>query len=224
VNTQPAFGFKELLTHMVGDMAKAVSERPDETRQQHYARTQAAIHMIMSFLPRDVIEAMLAGRCVMLHEMIIDSVRDTLRGEVDTMRRATRSGIVAMDKAFGANLLRLEQYRARNAESAADAEPGDARAETEIGDRVRRHQFGTVSAEAQLAAGSTDPGHAAPEASPPPHIPGGDRPREASSATVAQMPGLNRQARRAISRQFRKGIDPGSPQIANASFGSATRP
>src|ERR1700722_11312813 len=120
MDTQPAFGFKELLAHVVGDMAKAVSERQGETRQQHHARSQAAVHMIMGFLPRDVIEAILAGRCVMFHEMMVDSVGDTMRGEVDTTRRAARGNIVAMDRAFGANLTRLERYRARPAEGSRD--------------------------------------------------------------------------------------------------------
>ena|ERR1700722_11439039 len=120
MDTQPAFGFKELLTHVVGDMAKAVSERPGETRREHHARSEAAAHMIMGFLPRDVIEAILAGRCVMFHEMMTDSVRETLRGEVDTGQRAARGSIVAMDKAFGANLTRLERYRSRPAEGSRD--------------------------------------------------------------------------------------------------------
>src|SRR5450755_1789227 len=100
MDSQPAFGFQELFTHIVGDMAKAVSERNGETKQQQFARSSAAVYTIMGLLPRDAIEAMLAGHCVMFHELITDSVHDTLRGELDTHRRATRSTIVAMDKAF----------------------------------------------------------------------------------------------------------------------------
>jgi hypothetical protein len=120
MDTQPAFGFRQLFSHVVGDMAKAVSERNGETKQQQLLRTQAAAYTIMGFLPRDVIEAMLAGHCVMLHELMTDSVRDTLRGEVGTMRRATRSGIVAMDKAFGGNLTRLERYQTRPSDGSRD--------------------------------------------------------------------------------------------------------
>ena len=58
-----------------------------ETKDQQAARAVAATHMILGFFPRDVIEAMLAGRCVMFHELIVDSLRDTLRGEVDTSLR-----------------------------------------------------------------------------------------------------------------------------------------
>ena len=146
MDTQPAFGFQELLTHVVGDMARAVSERPGETRREHHARSQAAVHMIMGFLPRDVIEAILAGRCVMFHEMMTDSVRDTMRGEVDSTRRATRGTIAAMDKAFGANLTRLERYRARPAEGSRDmpeVRPVEMAAQMEPEDRTPRPETAT---------------------------------------------------------------------------------
>ena len=120
MDTSAAFGFRELFNHVIGDMAKAVSERNGETKQQQSARAQAVVRMIMGFLPRDVIEAMLAGHCVMFHEVMTDSVRDTLRGELDTMRRATRATIVAMNKAFGNNLARLERYQNRPSEGQRD--------------------------------------------------------------------------------------------------------
>jgi hypothetical protein len=121
MRTQPEFGFKEHFSHIVGDMAKAVSERAGETKQQQLIRTQAAVLTIMSMLPRDAIEVMLAGHCLMFHELLTDSIHNTLRGEVDTTRRATRSGIVAMSRAFGSNLQRLERYQGRPAEGRRDA-------------------------------------------------------------------------------------------------------
>ena len=121
MDTTAAFGFGELFNSLIGDMAKAVCERVGETKQQQVIRSQTAVHAIMGFLPRDAIEAMLAGHCLMFHEMMTDSVRDTLRGEIDTARRATRATIVAMDKAFGNNLTRLERYRSRPAERRSDA-------------------------------------------------------------------------------------------------------
>ncbi len=136
---QPAFGFNELFTHVIGDIAKAICERNGETHEQQVARSQATVHTIMGFLPRDVIEAMLAGHCVMFHELMLDSVRDTLRGEMDTLRRATRANIVAMDKAFGNNLARLERYQQRPSEGRRDTPerlPDTARTETGIAERA----------------------------------------------------------------------------------------
>ena len=115
MDTQPAFGLRELLTHVVGDIAKALCQREGETQQQRYDRTQAVAHTVMAFTPRDAIEAMLAGHCVMFHEMIVDSVQSTMGGEEMAKRRTTRGNIVAMDKAFGNNLDRLERYQSRQA-------------------------------------------------------------------------------------------------------------
>jgi hypothetical protein len=230
VDTQPPFGPNDVLTHIITDMAQAVSWRRDEPESRRLVRAQAAARTIVAFQPRDAIEAMLAGHCVMFHELIVDSVQTTLRGELDSTRRATRSGIVAMDKAFGANLLRLEQYRTRQATA---AEPADIRTETEVADRVHRHQFGTasatarpdpVAAEANASSSSliapvseptspSDVPHAAPRLAP---LMDGDRPRDVHLATLEQMPGLNRQARRAIIRQARKRLDPGASTLATA--------
>jgi len=125
MDTQQAYGFQQVLTHMVGDIAQAVSERNGETPRQRNARSEAAVFMILGFLPRDVIEALIAGHCVMLHELVVDSVRHTLTGEMETTRRATRGGIVAMDKAFGTNLTRLEHYQERPSVGCQDAAPAD---------------------------------------------------------------------------------------------------
>jgi hypothetical protein len=135
MDPQPAFGFKELLTHIVSDMARAVCERMGETQQHQFTRTQATAHMIMGFLPRDAIEAILAGHCVMFHEMMTDSIHDTLRGEMDSYRRATRANIVALDKCFGNNLERLERYQARPAQGRRDepdALPVDTLGDVEV--------------------------------------------------------------------------------------------
>jgi hypothetical protein len=109
----PEFGFNELFASVIGDIAKAVSERSGETAQQQFYRSQAAVHMIMGFLPRDVVEVLLAGHCVMLHATMLASVHDTLLGEADAMRRSTRSALIAMNKEFNGNLHHLERYQAR---------------------------------------------------------------------------------------------------------------
>jgi hypothetical protein len=113
MDTHAVFGFSEMLTFIIGDMAKAVSERPGETKQQQFVRSQGVVAMILDLHPRDAAEAMLAGQCVMFNAVIADSARDTLRGEVDAMRRATRSQLVAMNNSFCGNLDRLERYHGR---------------------------------------------------------------------------------------------------------------
>ncbi len=136
------FTLRDLLTHIVGDIAKAVSARPGETPQDRVRRIQAASHMVMSFQPRDAVEAMIACHCVIFHELIVDTVQHTLSGEDGAASRLTRSSILAMDKAFGNNLTRLQRYRARQTEASDAAQLGQQFGETDIADRVRRHQGG----------------------------------------------------------------------------------
>lgn len=116
MDTQPDFGFKELLSHIIGGVAKAVSERNGETRAQHFVRSLAATRMILEFSPRDSIEAILASHCAMFHEVLIDSVRETLRAETDTSRLDAFDNIVSINNAFTANLDRLERYWSRRPE------------------------------------------------------------------------------------------------------------
>jgi hypothetical protein len=205
---------EQLLSHVIGDMARAISERPGESQQQQFARAQAAVQSILAFQPADAIEAMIAGHCVMFHALIVDTVQTTLRGEPDTTRRARRNSIVAMDKAFGDNLIRLRRQRARQPESAVEAAPTDALAETEIADRITRHQSRPSEGRAPAASGQTP---STPEAaraifdrspdSPVPDFPRADsldQPDEPYPTAAAPIAGPNRQARREIIRRSRK--------------------
>ena len=126
MDTKPTFGPDNLLVHVVGDVANAVSGRAGESPSQRAARSRTAAATIMDFRPRDAVEAMIAGHCVIFHELIVDAVQVALRGEDASGRRVTHAGIVAMDRAFGANLTRLEHYRTRHEENPAETEPRDA--------------------------------------------------------------------------------------------------
>src|SRR3954447_1435924 len=113
--------FKALFSHIIADMARALCERPNETKEQRFVRVQAVTQMILGLLPRDVVEAMLAGQTVMFHELMTDSIHDTLQGQIDTMRRATRANIVALNRAFHMNLEKLAHYQLRPSQGTRDA-------------------------------------------------------------------------------------------------------
>jgi hypothetical protein len=121
-------------------MANAISERQGQSQPLQAARTQAATYSILAFTPLDAVEAMIAGHCVMFHEAIVDTLRIAMRGEEGAKRRGSLGIILAMDKAFGNNLTRLERYRKRR----DDSQPAVIDlAETDIADRVRRHESQT---------------------------------------------------------------------------------
>src|SRR3954447_23204742 len=111
MQNQRQLSVPELFNHVVGDAARSVSQRAGETKEQEAVRAQVAVHAIMGFRPSDMTEAMLAGQCVMFHELMLDAIRDLFRGEIDTHRHATRNGIVALDRAFGNNLARLQRWQ-----------------------------------------------------------------------------------------------------------------
>lgn len=115
MHAQQEFGTKDVFSHVIGDMAKAISERRGEGKQEQFVRAGVAAAMIVDLEPQTIIEVMLSGHCVMFHEVMTDSIRDTLRGELDAHRHGTRSNIVAMNKAFHINLDRLDRSQNRQA-------------------------------------------------------------------------------------------------------------
>ena len=152
MDTEPEFTLRDLLTHICGGVAKAVATRPGESEKHQYIRVQAAGLMVLAFSPRDSIEAMLAGRCVMLHEMIVDGVGKIMCPDEAARRPPTSAAIVSMDRAFGANLTRLERYQTRRAQSPEKPYQLETLAETNIADRVRRHQAKAPSGSSPEAA------------------------------------------------------------------------
>jgi hypothetical protein len=129
MDQQPAFTFQDVFTHVIGDMAKAISERSDEAQDQQFVRSGTAVHMILGFLPRDVPEVMLAGHCVMLHEIMTANVHSTLCSDAEPRRRGADGGVVGLNKAFNETLDRLERYQQRPAEGSrdvADQQPASA--------------------------------------------------------------------------------------------------
>jgi hypothetical protein len=119
MDNQP-LSFKDHFTQVIGDMASAVCQRPGETHEKQVIRSKIAIQTVLDLRPRDSIEALLAGHCMMYHELIVDSVRHTLRGEVDTISDDTRD-IAALDRIFGENLAVLERYLTRPSEGVREA-------------------------------------------------------------------------------------------------------
>jgi hypothetical protein len=237
MQTQPTAAPTSLLTQIVAGVAQALSARAGESvcesTGEHAGRTRIAAATIMDFAPRDTVEAMLAGHCVMFHHLIVEDVEVMRRGE---QGRVTRAGIVAMDRAFGANLTRLARYRtdrAKGAQKEAAQKEGDQTleglAETTIADRASRHQNGAPVAArtdadavwAQEGVGDTNasPATTAGEADPARSIPSAetDQPSEAWLASAAtQLAGLNRQARREFGRQARKRMSLGAARTGHS--------
>jgi hypothetical protein len=98
----------ELRTHIAGGIARAIAERLGETFEERFERFQMAIQMIMALSSTDPIETMLAGHCVMSHEMMVATVAEI---GTDAPLAPLIDQIVALDLRFHDNLLRLRQRR-----------------------------------------------------------------------------------------------------------------
>ena len=99
--------------------------------------------------------------------------------------------MVAMDRAFGANLTRLERYRARQADITEEAQKPVILTEADIADRVARHgpDMDPAAPSGAEVAAATD--------APPPGPAAADQGPEALVASAAsRLAGLNRKARR----------------------------
>jgi hypothetical protein len=64
------FSVKDVVTHVIDDIAKAISEHQGEGKQNQSVRAGVATTMIQDFHPSDVVQVMLAGQCVMFHAVI----------------------------------------------------------------------------------------------------------------------------------------------------------
>jgi hypothetical protein len=107
----------DVIARIVADAAEAVSCRPGDSEQMQNDRVQTATTAIMTFQPRDAVEAMIVSRCVMFHEVLVDSLARLGRGD----KTVSRSNIIATDKAIGNNLQQLERYR--SAQTIPEPEP-----------------------------------------------------------------------------------------------------
>src|SRR5258708_3797037 len=115
----PEFGFQQLLTELLRGLADAVADRPGETEAQRFARHQTVIFSVMAFLPRDAMETILAGQCVLLDHLLRDATSDLLRSEAAPGKLRVRSQITALGRLFLKHLEQLRLLQARQAQQSA---------------------------------------------------------------------------------------------------------
>jgi hypothetical protein len=106
-----AFSSNEFLTSMSRDMAKVISECNGMSKRRQFTWSQVVAATALGFTPRDLVEARLAGRYVMFHELVTDNIGEVPRDEVDTVRHGARRKLVALNKSFTDSLGRLERYQ-----------------------------------------------------------------------------------------------------------------
>ena len=182
-------GSHPVLTELLRGIAETVAVRPGDTEARRAARHQAAAASVLAFLPRDPVEAMLAGQCVVFDHLVHDTARDMLRGLEGTARPRGRAQLIAMGGVFLRYMAELHRFQARPVETlaaqsqrdrspeAASSAPSPARAETP-GETPARTSPAPVAASPAKA-----PASASPSSTP---IPRG-APSDASSPARSSM-------------------------------------
>jgi hypothetical protein len=113
------FGFEQLITELLRGLADAIADRPGETEAQRYARHQTAIFSAMAFLPRDAMETMLAGQCVMFDHLTRDAARDLLRNEAEPVKRRIRTQVTGLGRLFLKLMAELRRLQSRSGQQTA---------------------------------------------------------------------------------------------------------
>ena len=120
-----------LISACLDDMVQALSDRgePSEARRADNAR--AAMTVILSFLPGDVLQMMLAGQAAMFNALIADAGRDVLRGMADTLKLRAQTNVTGMGRVLSKHLDtlirlqgRLPSVRAKGKAAAAAKDTG----------------------------------------------------------------------------------------------------
>jgi hypothetical protein len=103
------FDVATIATPALAGIVRALSDRDDQTEAERLVKASSAVDVIMSFLPRDVIELTLAGQAVLFNELLADGAHDALRGMAGATKQRCHSTLVSMGRLVQGHLDRLEK-------------------------------------------------------------------------------------------------------------------
>ncbi len=121
-----------LISACLDDMVQALSDRgePSEARRADNAR--AAMTVILSFLPGDVLQMMLAGQAAMFNALIADAGRDVLRGMADTLKLRAQANVTGMGRVLSKHLDTLIRLQGRLPSVRAKGKAAAAAKDTDV--------------------------------------------------------------------------------------------
>jgi hypothetical protein len=122
----PAFGYQQLVTELIRGVVDTVADKPELSPERRAAAQQTVVCTVMSYNPRDAVETMLAGQCVVYDAMLRDGARDMLRGQSELMKIKARPGILSAGKMFLATMEMAVRMQGRGADQLAFARPVEA--------------------------------------------------------------------------------------------------
>ena len=119
MTTDTGITFQAAMGEICKGVLETVAERPGESDAKQSIRRQTAVYAVMSFMPRDPLEAMLAGQCVIFDHLLRDGARESLRGQPEQIRLRATPQIHASGKMFLAHLTAFKDMRGRQEETLA---------------------------------------------------------------------------------------------------------
>lgn len=146
-----AFGYEQIFTELLRGVVDAVSDKAGLSPERKAVAQNTAVCSVMAFNPRDPVETMLAGQCVVYDHLLRDGAKEMLRGQAEQLMIKARPGVLAAGKMFlGAlgMLLRMQRRpeaqlafaRPLPAEAEAPKQPEPAPVDAAEGPRVTAHE------------------------------------------------------------------------------------
>jgi hypothetical protein len=117
------FGYEQIVKELIRGVIDTVGTRPGLTPERRDAAQQTIVCSVMAYNPRDPIETMMAGQCVVYDHMLRDGAHDMLRGQAEELKIKARPGILATGKMFLSTLQMLCRMQGRPEQQLAFARP-----------------------------------------------------------------------------------------------------
>jgi hypothetical protein len=111
----PAFGFEQAATELIRGVVETVADLPGLTQERRFLKQQTTIFSVLGFLPRDPLEIMLAGQCIIYDAMLRDGARDLLHDQPEEIKLRTGPGNLASGRMFLTTLRTLRDIQNRDA-------------------------------------------------------------------------------------------------------------
>jgi hypothetical protein len=189
MNTDTGFTYQTAMGEITREVIETVADRPGDSQARRRARQQATVYTMMSFLPRDPVETMLAGHCVIFDHLLRDGARDTLRGQPEDIKLRARPGLHASGKMFLAHLNKFEQLRNRSVDKLAGQRPAEEAAAESVPSRGPEAPLDAAEGPAAGAADQAGSGPSTTDGAVPMDQPGQALPaRQPAPGSAAAQP------------------------------------
>ena len=120
------FGYEQIVTELIRGILDIVADIPGLSPERRAVAQQTAVCSVMAYNPRDPIETMMAGQCIVYDHLMRDGARDMLRGQAELIKIKARPGALSTGKMFLSTMEMLSRMQGRAADQLAFARQPEA--------------------------------------------------------------------------------------------------